>query len=294
MKIITTKGLDITVPKGSAFAYDTDPALPKAHMVNLTIGKRGAGKSVAVTNLINKLKFDRVLAISPTFKSNSQLMKSLNIDPDDVFEDLDDPKIVDNVIAKVDAERDDLVRYNNEMREYRMLIKELKNGHSPVRDDTLLKFFYDNNFHPPQHKYNGRNPFIALLVDDAQGSKLFRDKKITGLVIKHRHLGSFEDDRPSIGISPFFLVQNFRSQAGGISRAIRNNATNVILFKSKDETELKQIASELSGEISTEQFMKAYDMAMKDEPHAFLFIDMHPKKEHPSGLRSKFNKFLIP
>jgi hypothetical protein len=242
---------------------------------------------------MKNLKFDRIFAISPTFKSNSQLMKTLNIEDDDAYEDPDDPSVVDKIIEKINGERDDLKKYLREKQGYQALLKDLKSGAS-VRDDMLIKYFDGTDLSPPIHKYGGRNPFCGLIVDDCQGSKLYRDKKITGMVIRHRHIGAFEDDRPSIGVSCFFLIQNYKSQSGGISRSIRNNSTNLIIFKSKDEKELKQIADEVCGEVSTAQFMEAYETAMNDGAHPFLFVDLHAKDNHPSGLRSRFNKFLVP
>ena len=91
----------------------------------------------------------------------------------------------------------------------------------------------------------------------------------------------------------FFLVQNYKSKSGGLDRAIRNNATNAIIFKNKDEKELEFIASEMSGEVDKETFHKAYNFAMNDGDYPFLFIDLHKKKEHPSMFRSRFNKFIL-
>ena len=53
----------------------------------------------------------------------------------------------------------------------------------------LLMFYNNGTFTPPQHKYGGRNPFIGLIIDDCQSSKLFTNKRIQNLTIKHRHIG---------------------------------------------------------------------------------------------------------
>jgi hypothetical protein len=293
MKIVKVNNADIKLVSGKSFAYNTPPEMPKGHMVSIACGKRGAGKSVAITNLIKMLKYDRVLCISPTFKSNSILMKDLNINPNDVFEDADDPHVVDKIIKIIEDERDELETYLEQKKEYSKLLKMLNENYDNIPDEMLLMFYQGGQFIPPQHKYGGRNPFIALMIDDCQSSKLFTNKRIQNLTIKHRHIGAFNSDRPSIGVSLFFLVQNIKSKSGGLDRAIRNNSTNMLLFKNKDLAELDFIANEMAGEVDKTTFLNAYDYAMDDGEHPFLFIDLHKKQHHASMFRSRFNKFLV-
>jgi len=292
MRQVKYRGLEIEVPKGSAFGYDTPPPMPKGHMLSIAVGKRGSGKSTAIINLIKNMKYDRIFVISPTFKSNSSLMKMLNVEEEDVFENPDDISCVDAIVNAVEKERDDLVDYQEKMKKYRHFLSMLNSGNR-IPDELLLEFYSGGNFMAPTHKWGGKRPFMCLLVDDCQGTKLFTSRKLDNLTIRHRHVGAFDDDQPSIGISIAYLVQNYKSKSGGISRAIRNNITNAILFKNKDEKELDFIASELSGEIDKDMFMKMYQRAT-DEPFSFLFVDLHPKDIHPSGFRKNFNVFLVP
>ena len=68
----------------------------------------------------------------------------------------------------------------------------------------------------------------------------------------------------------------------------------MLLFKTKDEQEMADIASSVSGEISKEQFEDVYNYAMNDpDPYPFLFIDLHKKSDHPSMFRIRFDKFII-
>ena len=267
-------------------------------MITLAVGKRNAGKSTAIVYLMKKINFDIIFVISPTFASNSILMNQLDIPEENVYSDPDDPGVVDDIRSQIESERDDLEEYLERMEEYKTLLKLLKEDISSIPDELLMSF-YDNEkgqIQPPEHKYGGRNPLIGLLIDDCQSSKLFSSKKIQNMAIKHRHEGSFKTDRPSIGLSLFFLLQNYRASGGQCCpRTIRNNCTNALIFKSKDEKELEHIASEMSGEVSKETFLKAYNYAMNDgeKPGKFLFIDLHRKKEHPSIFRSRFNKFLL-
>jgi len=294
-KFITAKGMQIKPPKGKAFSYKTDALLPKAHMLTGVFGKRGSGKGVSTTHLIKALKFDRLFIISPTFESNSELMNQFdNIDPDDIYSDLDDKNIMKKIIDKIDQERDDLVRYLEQMKEYKRFMKMMADNVSIIPDELLLMFYTDGKFAPPEHKWNGSNPFCALWVDDALASPVLTGRKMVNFCLRHRHCGAFSDDRPSIGCSVFFNAQNYRCVGGSIPRPIRNNFTNAIFFKSKDEKELDEIASEMSGEVSKADFLKAYNIAMEDGDYPFLFVDLHRKiPEHPSMFRSKFDKFIM-
>ena len=296
-KFIKASGMEIKPPKGKAFSYVTDPGMPKAHMLTGVFGKRGAGKGVATTHLIKNLKFDRLFIISPTFESNSELMNQFdNIDDDDIYSDLEDKNIMKKITDKIEAERDELVIWQEQMKEYKKFMKMMADNVAVIPDELLL-MFYDRmkgQFMPPTHKYGGKNPFCALWVDDAIASPVLTGRKMVNFCLRHRHLGAFEDDRASIGCSIFFNAQNFRCQGGSIPRSIRNNFTNCIFFKSKDSKELLEIASELSGEVSKEEFMAAYDVAMDDGEHLFLFVDLHRKiPEHPSMFRSRFDKFIM-
>ena len=80
------RNLNIHPPQGSAFAYDSHPDLPKLHQACLIVGPRGSGKTTACVNLVERLKFDRLFVISPSVKSNKELMKRLKLEEEDVFE----------------------------------------------------------------------------------------------------------------------------------------------------------------------------------------------------------------
>lgn len=43
METVKVKGLEIKPGKGSAFAYETAPDMPKAHQNMILVGCRGAG-----------------------------------------------------------------------------------------------------------------------------------------------------------------------------------------------------------------------------------------------------------
>ena len=291
MKIAKVKGMGIKPPSSESGLYETDTFLPKMHQVCIAVGKRASGKSTAIINLIEKMKFDYVIAVSPTMNSNKELMERLNIEH--VFDDIDNPNVIDKIKDIVNAEAEDLERYREELKRYNKLMKDLKDG-KHIGDDLLLQFFSDEEyFIKPVHRFNGEKPRIACVFDDMLGSGIYsRPRKLNGLSTYSRHVGQLQTGG-SIGVSLFFMIQSYKCQTGGLNKVIRNQCTSMCLFKTKDKQEMKDIAESVSGEIDEELFNKVYDTAIK-ENYDFLFIDLHKKKEHPSMFRRNFNEFIIP
>ena len=292
----SVKGLQIVITKGESGAYETPPDMPKAHCVMVICGKRASGKSQICINLIEKMKYDYTIAVSPTMNSNKELMSRLNIQH--VFEDPDDLTCVDKIKEIVNEEARDLERYRHEMKEYNKLMRNIRDGNR-VDDDLMLKYFEANtygmnDFIKPKHKWNGKKPRIAVLFDDMLGSMIYsKPRKINALSTYSRHLGQLEEGG-SIGVSLYFLIQSFKMQTGGLNRVIRNQCTQLIMFKTKDLKELDDIADSCGGEISKETFVKVYDYAIETGgSHPFLFIDLHKKPEHPSMFRTGLDTFII-
>ena len=286
----SVKGLQIIPPKETSGAYETAPDMPKMHCVTVFVGKRAAGKSVAAINLIEKMNYDYTIAVSPTMDSNKEIMSRLNIEH--TFDDPDDLTCIDKIKEIVNEEARDLERYKHEMKEYNKLMRDIREGQR-VGDELMLKFF-DNDFVKPKHRWNGKKPRICVIFDDMLGSLIYsRPRKINALSTYSRHLGQLEEGG-SIGVSLFFLIQSFKCQTGGLNRVIRNQCTQLIIFKTKDNKELDDIADSCGGEISKEQFIQVYDYAIETGgDHPFLFIDLHKKPNHPSMFRVNFDKFII-
>ena len=293
MNTTKIKGYDIIPPKTESGLYETDPMMLKMHQVSIAIGKRASGKSTAIINLIERMKYDYCICVSPTMNSNKELMDRLKIEH--TFDDIDDTGIIDQIKDIVKKEAEDLERYEEELKRYYKLMKDLKDG-KYMDDDLLLQFFDDNdNFSKPEHRWNGEKPRIAVLFDDMLGSGIYsKPRKLNGLATYSRHLGQLKKGG-SIGVSLFFMIQSFKCQTGGLNKVIRNQATSMILFKTKDKQELKDVAESVGGEINEETFMKVYDEAIGEgKNYEFLLIDLHKKKEHPSMFRQRLDTFIIP
>ena len=214
------------------------------------------------------------------------------------FNDPDDLTCVDKIKDIINEEARDLERYRHEMREYNKLMKDIQTGNS-LDDNMLLKFFNTNtyglnDFVKPKHRWNGKKPRIAVILDDMLGSLIYsRPRKLNALSTYSRHLGQLSEGG-SIGVSLFFLIQSFKCQTGGLNRVIRNQCTQLIVFKTKDNKELEDIADSCGGEICKEKFIQVYDYAIETGgSHGFLFIDLHKKPEHPSMFRVCFDKFIL-
>ena len=293
MKTTKVKGLEIIPPAHESGLYTTDTFMPKMHQVCIAVGKRASGKSTAIVNLIERMKFDYVIAVSPTMNSNKELLDRLNIEH--VFEDVDDPSVIDSIKDIVKKEAEDLERYKEEVKRYNKLMTDLKDG-KYMDDDLLLQFFSDEgNFIKPTHRWNGEKVRIAVIFDDMLGSGIYsRPRKLNGLSTYSRHVGQLKEGG-AIGVSLFFMIQSFKCQTGGLNKVIRNQCTTMLLFKTKDRQEMKDVAESVSGEIGEDVFNKVYDTAIGDgSNYPFLFIDLHKKKEHPSMFRRRLDEFIIP
>jgi len=297
MKLDKIKNITFISPGTNPFALETKPEHIKLHSLCIVCGKRGSGKSYFVSNLLKWCEFDIVLIISPTVDSNYSQFKHLNIQPNHVF-DPDDIDVVSKIIDIVNGERDDLIEYRQNLvmlQELKALYKNPINLHENYH---LFSEFIDTltgKWITPTHKFNGKHPKIALFVDDAQGSRIFQNRKFLNLCLKHRHVGAFENsDEASIGLSLFIAIQSYTSQSSSLPRAIRNNCTHMALFRTKNEKELKLVSEEMAGEVSPSKFMEIYDYVMdNDNPHSMLFIDLHKKKEHPSMFRMNYDQFIL-
>ena len=285
------KGFGIKPPKNESGQYDTHDLMPKMHQVCIAVGKRASGKTTAIVNLIENLKYDYTIAVSPTMNSNLELMERLNILH--VFENVDDPTIVDQIKTLVEAEASALDQYKQAMKDYNKLMKDIDNG-SHLCDDLLMQFYRENDFQKPSHIWGGRPPRIAVIFDDMMGSMVYsKPRKINALSTYSRHVGQLKDGG-AIGVSLFFLIQSFKAQSGGLSKVIRNQCTSLLLFRTKDLKELDDVADSCGGEIDTEVFKNVYEKAMGDGTgYPFLYIDLHPKKTHPSMFRRYFDEFIL-
>ena len=305
---IETKGepnAKIKLVSGSAFAIETAPHLPALHQCILATGRRGIGKSVAITSLLTMYKetgtLDRLLVISPSFNSNIKLMAKLDVKAEDVFDNPDEPGLISKIINIVDGERDDFLRWKQLKVNFDRIMKQMKGGFLPASDeyDDYLMSYYDmatNSFRMPTPKYEcykeGRPPVLALFMDDCICSKAFSDRKLASMVIKHRHLGQLPTGG-AVGLTLAFTIQSYKAQ-NGLPKCVRNQATSICIFRTRDLSEVKSIQESFGGEVDEDTFYALYREATEGNLHDFLFIDIGKLKPNQASMfRRNFDEYLI-
>ena len=166
--------LVVRPPKSnSAFQCDTPENMNRLPMLCCVCGRRGMGKGYATLQLIKNLGVvDRIFYAGPAAHSNSTLLQELGgkLSPEDVYTNVNDASLLSAIVAKVEAERDDLVRYREEMKRYKAAQSKV-HSETPLfrlRDEELLTFHQG----PPKHRWNGRHPCLLLWLDDILGSNL--------------------------------------------------------------------------------------------------------------------------
>jgi hypothetical protein len=303
MKLVKEPKAKISVLGNNVFQHETAPHLPSLVGCFIAVGARGRGKSVALTNLLRMYKqtgsLQRLLVISPSFQSNVRLMLDLDVRPEDVFDDPDQAGLIEKVIQIVEEERDEFERYMRLKENYAKMMEQMKRGYVP--DEVQLMEYFNpatNDFQMPKPRYEcylkGKPPHIALFCDDIMMSKTITDKALPKMMLRHRHLGALSGSKGgALGLSLFFAIQSWKAKSG-MPRSIRNNSSAICIFKTRDAEEIKEIQQSWSGEVDGETFLKFYDIATKDNPHGFLFIDSKPKPNQPSGFRSGFDTYLVP
>jgi hypothetical protein len=302
------KTYKIQVPASNAFTINTSPNFIKLHAVILAIAKRGTGKTLSLTNLLRLMHedgaLDRLILVSPTFHNNRHYFEGLPLSTEDnpeegKFADVIEPDkyTADEIIKIMDEEGQAYDEYFDKIKKYRKLMRLIKSKRVLINNidpDLLLEFGED--LEPPKPRYEcykqNRRPHIVCFFDDCQGNPLFRpSSSLSSLVIKHRHQGKTHDG--AIGVSLMFATQTYTSNAAGLLPAIRNNTTHLMVFRTKSERELDMIAEECAGEVPVDTFKKVHEFATHDNPHAFLFVDLAKKDEHPSMFRKSFDEFIL-
>eukprot|EP00965_Chrysotila_dentata_P258942 6213400-Pleurochrysis_carterae.AAC.7 len=96
---------------------------------------------------------DRIFAILPSMEANKEMMKMLNIEKEDIYEDPDNLSSLEKIKKAIEAERDDLERYLDELKRYKQLMKLITSSnnlfHTP--EEELGGFSKNEDFFPPGH-----------------------------------------------------------------------------------------------------------------------------------------------
>ena len=111
-----------------------------------------------------------------------------------------------------------------------------------------------------QKKYERKEmPTMLILLDDILSRDFKKTNDITYLCSKFRH---YE-------MSIFLTTQSFRS----VGTIIRNNATNILIFRQNNAKELDKIKEEYAELCGSEELFMTYYNLAHDTPFSFLYID---------------------
>ena len=242
---------------------------------------RNSGKSYLCSKFLAQAKrdktFDKVYMITPSFASNRSYFGKYVNEDEDVYEPTKDS--ISNVIARVEADRDEWEDYLDKLQRYKDFKKEIKNRPlTSFRDDELLDHYESGNMEKPAYRY--KEPVKSLLIlDDCLGSPAILQSSGLGRIASlNRHIAPLKEEyngRSACGLAVIILSQSYRMQ-NGPARLLRENLSLLTLFKNKQEKQMEVIKEELGSVIDQSLFEKAYDYATK-EKFGSLTIDFNPK-----------------
>jgi hypothetical protein len=268
---------------------------PKMHLLAAVVARRGGGKGVITAALIERLQVvDRLICVSPSASSNKVLLDRFSkiLDPNDIFHNVNDEQVHDKVIAKIEQERDDWEEYLAKKKMYDQAMAKIRST-TPlfsISDEHLLQFHEG----PPKYKYGDHPACILVWYDDVVGAGCMTGRgarRLANFALMHRHTGQLKAGG-ALGCSLLFNIQSYKTHSS-LPKSVRNNLTLLLLGKVTSAKDLQAIFEELAGEVDETTFFSIYRQATS-EPFGFLFLDMHPKKEHPSPDRKGLDTFLLP
>ena len=97
-----------------------------------------------------------------------KMMEHLDIKREDIFSP-NDPNVIPEITKRIEAERDDLLEYRQNLKmynQYRQTLEQANRYDTDITEEMLLFYNPDTGrFEKPKHKYNGRKPAIFIFCD---------------------------------------------------------------------------------------------------------------------------------
>ena len=96
-----------------------------------------------------------------------------------------------------------------------------------------------------------------------------------------------------MGLTLAFTIQSYKAQ-NGLPKCVRNQATSICIFRTRDLSEVKAIQESFGGEVDEDTFYALYREATEGNLHDFLFIDIGKLKPNQASMfRRNFDEYLI-
>jgi hypothetical protein len=200
------------------------------------------------------------------------------------------------VIAQVEADRDDWEKYLAEQKAYKQF--KSKFMHMQMNDEMLL-MYYDMGFldSEPKWKYKTVEPPKSLLIMDdiLNSAAISASSGLIKIATLNRHIAELQQDykgRSACGLAVIILSQSYRMQNGqGIGRSLRENLSLFTMFKNKQPKQYEAIKEEIGSVVDMDRFDKAYQYATA-EKYGNLTVDFKPKQEELT-FRKNLNEAII-
>lgn len=248
----------------------------KPHMTFMVSGKTGSGKSTAVIHMLkayadNKV-FQKMVLISPTaaYDEKYQLLPMT-----DVHEDYSDILLQEIM----DEQKEDIEKYK-ETEENIKLYKKFTNSTLKTKfsKDELIQLYsmldpMTDEISEPYQEFD-KIPYMAIILDDLGGTPAFRNGNnfLNSIVCKSRHY-----------MTNFFICVQHPYQC---PRALRSQCSHTIIFQTKDEKLLQELARENCSHLSPDEFIQLYKHATVGQ-HDFMLCDFKNNE-----VRKNFDEIL--
>jgi hypothetical protein len=273
---------NVAVPVRQVITPSYPPELFRLHTLAAFFGPRGSGKTNGAVLLAKKYmdfgSFTRIYIISPTYESNP-VFEVLTADPSDVYTDIGTILAsIKDIVAKIEA---DALLYEAELEYAEMWLKYFKGERLEAREAMILE---RESFREPQL---GPRPYPLIIIDDCSHSQIYstsRSNPFINLCLRHRHIGG-----EGYGCSIFMLVQNFKT---GVPKPIRQNLQQFFIWRTADRSQLEAMWEEFANLIDLDSFVRLYHLAVDDDRHNFMTVDMNPNSPEIGNFRRNFDVAL--
>ena len=252
---------------------NTEPSLvPKPSFLMYLCASRGAGKSTTLLNLLlNKDllagKFSQIYFISPTSALDSK-MEVLKTTPGIC-------KINTKLINKMkERGKIKILDVSVQEKEYSTSIPE-SNFIEEVSIDLLKDLIKEQKQIIANYGKEIADNILLIYDDCASEAKFWKSQQVQKLIFNSRHYK----------VSMILTSQNYKS----LPKSLRLNMSQVVLFSTSNEAELKAIYDENSSSLGFKEWLKVY-REITDKPFNCLVVNYQNKKEY--RLSDAFEEFI--